>query len=44
MALYRVIPNIVFLRAGKIISCRTATWSEGLIRTGGGVGEEGKQS
>lgn len=38
MALYRVIPNTVFPRAGTIISCRTGTQSEGLIRTGGGVG------
>lgn len=36
MAPYRVILNTVFPRAGTIISCRTQ--SEGLIRTGGGVG------
>lgn len=43
MAPYRVIPNTVFPRAGTIISCRTGTWSEGLIRTGGGVEGELKQ-
>lgn len=31
--------DTVFPRAGTIISHRTGTQSEGLIRTGGGVGE-----
>lgn len=38
VAPYRVILNTIFPRAGTVISCRTGTQSEGLIKTGGGVG------